>query len=108
MTIYDPTMTQNCPKLPHAKKILAILRRAWSNTHAVRRNTKLNERENTMTKSELRDIQNLAVMHKLGMADTVARGLSALIRSARTKRSAEALREYITIFNVGANPHFII
>ena len=61
-----------------------------------------------MTKSELRDIQNLAVMHKLGMADTVARGLSALIRSARTKRSADALREYIAIFNVGANPHFVI
>jgi hypothetical protein len=61
-----------------------------------------------MTKSELRQIQNLAVMHKLGMSDTVARSLSALIRSARTKRSAEALREYIAIFNVGGNPHFII
>jgi hypothetical protein len=60
-----------------------------------------------MTKSELREVKNLAVMHKLGMADTVARGLSALIRSARTKRSAEALREYVAIFGVANNPNFI-
>ena len=61
-----------------------------------------------MTKSELREVKNLAVMHKLGMADTVARSLSALIRSARTKRSAEALREYADMFGVRNHPEFII
>ena len=61
-----------------------------------------------MKKSELREITKLAVMHKLGMADTVARGLSALIRAAMTKRSREALMEYADIFGVRNNPEFVI
>lgn len=61
-----------------------------------------------MKKSELREITKLAVMHKLGMADTVARGLSALIRAAMSKRSREALMEYADIFNVRNNPEFVI
>jgi hypothetical protein len=61
----------------------------------------------TMTKSELRELVTLAQMHKLGMRDTVARGLSALIRSARTKRSIESLREYAPIFGVVNHPDFI-
>jgi hypothetical protein len=64
--------------------------------------------EPTMKKSELREITKLAVMHKLGMADTVARGLSALIRAAMTKRSREALLEYADIFGVRNNPEFVI
>ena len=61
----------------------------------------------TMTKSESREIAILATMHKLGMADTVARGLSSLIRAARTKKSAAALREYAEIFSVTDHPEFI-
>lgn len=61
-----------------------------------------------MKKSELREITKLAVMHKLGMADTVARGLSALIRAAMSKRSREALMEYADIFGVRNNPEFVI
>jgi hypothetical protein len=68
----------------------------------------LSEMEPTMKKSELREITKLAVMHKLGMADTVARGLSALIRAAMTKRSREALMEYADIFGVRNHPEFVI
>lgn len=61
-----------------------------------------------MNKSETREVSKLAVMNKLGMTDTVARGLSALIRAAMTKRSREALMEYADIFNVRNNPEFVI
>lgn len=61
-----------------------------------------------MKKSELREVSNLAVMHKLGMADTVARGLSALIRAAMTKRSRDALMEYADIFGVRHHPDFVV
>lgn len=61
-----------------------------------------------MTKSELREVQKLCVMHKLGMPACVARGLSALIRSARTKASRADLLEYAPIFAVTNHPDFII
>ena len=61
-----------------------------------------------MTKSEIREITKLAQAHKLGMADYVARGLSALIRAARTARSAAALTEYADVFGVRRHPDFII
>lgn len=61
-----------------------------------------------MKKSEIREVSKLAVMHKLGMADTVARGLSALIRAAMTKRSREALMEYADIFGVRHHPDFVV
>jgi hypothetical protein len=43
----------------------------------------------------------------MGMADTVARSLSSLIRSARTKKAALELREYAPIFNVTNHPDFL-
>ena len=61
-----------------------------------------------MNKSELREVANLAVMHKMGMSDTVARGLSSLVRSARTNKSAIALLEYADIFGVKNHPDFIV
>jgi hypothetical protein len=61
-----------------------------------------------MNKSELREVANLAVMHKHGMTDTVARGLSSLVRSARTNKSAIALLEYADIFGVKNHPDFIV
>lgn len=61
-----------------------------------------------MNKSELREIANIITMHKLGMADTVARALSALIRAARTNKSRQALMEYAPIFGVVGHPDFIV
>jgi len=61
-----------------------------------------------MNKSELCEIQSLAMAHKMGMSDMVARGLSALIRSARTVKSRDALMEYADIFSVRNHPEFII
>jgi hypothetical protein len=61
-----------------------------------------------MNKSEQREVSKLAVAHKLGMPDMVARSLSALIRASMTKRSRTALLEYADIFNVRNHPDFII
>jgi hypothetical protein len=61
-----------------------------------------------MTKSEQREVAKLAVAHKLGMADMVARVLSALIRASRTSRSRAALMEYADLFGVKGHPEFII
>jgi hypothetical protein len=61
-----------------------------------------------MNKSELREISNLVVLHKLGLKDTVARGLSALVRSARTNKSAQELLEYAEILSVKNHPDFIV
>lgn len=61
-----------------------------------------------MTKSEQREVQKLAVAHKMGMSDMVARCLSALIRASRTSRSRAALMEYAELFGVKGHPEFII
>ena len=61
-----------------------------------------------MNKSEVREVATLAKYHALGMSDCVARGLSALIRAARTTRSRAALLEYADIFNVRNHPDFIV
>ena len=61
-----------------------------------------------MNKSETREITKLAVAHKLGMSDMVARSLSALIRASMTKRSRAALLEYADVFGVRNHPEFII
>jgi hypothetical protein len=62
-----------------------------------------------MKKSELKAVQNLIVMHKLGgFEQNVAQGLSALIRAAMTKKSRDALMEYAPIFGVQNHPAFII
>ena len=61
-----------------------------------------------MTKSELREIVFVIQYHKLGMRDTAARALSALIRAARTKRSSTALWEYATLLGLDNHPDFIV
>jgi len=61
-----------------------------------------------MNKSETREVTKLAVAHKLGMSDMVARSLSALIRASMTKRSRAALLEYADVFGVRNHPEFII
>lgn len=61
-----------------------------------------------MNRHEVREINKLAVAHKLGMADMVARSLSALIRASMTRRSRAALLEYADVFGVRHHPEFII
>ena len=61
-----------------------------------------------MNKSELREVANLVVLHKHGLKDTVALGLSSLIRSARAKKSAQELLEYAEILSVKNHPDFIV
>lgn len=62
-----------------------------------------------MKKSELRAIQTLTTMHKIGGYETnIAKGLSALIRAAMTNKSRNALMEYADVFGVRNHPCFII
>ena len=61
-----------------------------------------------MTKSETREITKLALMHKMGMTDTVARGLSALIRAARTGRTTAQLMQQAREWKITNHPDFII
>lgn len=61
-----------------------------------------------MNKHQRNEIAKLAVMHRLGMHDAVARGLSALIRAAMTARARAALLEYAELFAVTDNPDFIV
>ena len=61
-----------------------------------------------MNKSELREVTRLAQYRAAGAdAGMIARGLSALIRAARTRKSREALMEYAPIFGVTGHPEFI-
>ena len=61
-----------------------------------------------MNKSEIRELGKIAQYRAAGLGDDfVARALSALIRAARTKKSAAALREYADIFGVVNHPEFI-
>jgi hypothetical protein len=61
-----------------------------------------------MNKSEIREVTKIAQYRAAGLGpDFVARALSALIRAARTKKSAAALREYADIFGVTGHPEFI-
>lgn len=61
-----------------------------------------------MNKSEIKEVALIAKYHAAGLgADYVARGLSSLIRAARTAKSAAALREYAVIWGVTNHPEFI-
>ena len=61
-----------------------------------------------MNKSEIREVALIAKYHAAGLgADYVARALSGLIRAARTKKSAAAIREYAVIWGVTNHPEFI-
>ena len=61
-----------------------------------------------LNKSQTREVSKLAVAHKLGMSDMVARSLSALHRSAMRANQKAALMEYADIFGVRHHPEFII
>lgn len=61
-----------------------------------------------MNKSQIREMAKIAVLHKMGMADTVARSLSALVRSAPRESQKKAILEYAELFGVRSHPEFII
>ena len=61
-----------------------------------------------MNKSEAREVAKLEKYADMGATDMVARGLSALVRSAMTKRSREALMGAAKRLNVIGNPCFVI
>jgi hypothetical protein len=61
-----------------------------------------------MSKSETREVQKIQQFHAAGLgADYVARALSALIRAARTNKSAAALRAHAATMGVTGHPEFI-
>jgi len=62
-----------------------------------------------MNKNETREVNKLQQYQAMG-ADVgmLARSLSALIRSARTNKSRDALMSYVTMFGVSGHPDFII
>lgn len=62
-----------------------------------------------MNKAETREITKMQQFQSMG-ADVgmLARSLSALIRSARTNKSRDALMSYVTAFGVAGHPDFIV
>jgi hypothetical protein len=60
-----------------------------------------------MTKSEHREFSRFYFYIAHGMTDTAARILSAMIRSARTTRSANELRAIATRMSLDTHPDFI-
>ena len=61
-----------------------------------------------MTKSEIRELQIITKYSAAGLGpDYVARAISSLIRAARSKKSADALRAHALAFGVTNHPEFI-
>ena len=61
-----------------------------------------------MNKSEIRELAKIQQFHAAGLgAEYVARALSALIRAARTNKSAAALRGHAAALGVTGHPEFI-
>jgi len=60
-----------------------------------------------MTKSEIREIENVARYIQHNMHDTAARAMSGLIRSARTTKSQTQLRDVAEILKLTNHPDFI-
>ena len=62
-----------------------------------------------MTKSEARAVSRMAGFIQSGADQTmIAASLSALIRSAMTKRSADELRALAAAWNVAGHPAYIV
>lgn len=61
-----------------------------------------------MNKSEIRELAKIEQYHAAGLGlDFVARALSALIRAARTQKSAAALRAAADRLGCTTHPEFI-
>lgn len=61
-----------------------------------------------MNKQQIREVNLLATYKQYGMTDVIARGMSALIRSAMTKKSKQELIAKAAEFGVTRHPEFII
>jgi len=61
-----------------------------------------------MNKSEIREVQKIQQVRAAGLGDDyAARAISALIRAARTNKSAAALRDLAAQMGVAGHPEFI-
>jgi hypothetical protein len=61
-----------------------------------------------MNKSEIREVQKIQQFRAAGLGDDyAARAISALIRAARTNKSAAALRDLAAQMGVAGHPEFI-
>lgn len=61
-----------------------------------------------MNKSEAREVKQLEMHRAMGNDHAVAAGLSALIRSAATRRSRDALIQQAKDWGIANHPEFII
>jgi hypothetical protein len=61
-----------------------------------------------MNKSEQREMKNVCLYVAAGMHDTAARAMSTLVRSARTKKSRDALMVQAQALKLDHLPEFII
>lgn len=61
-----------------------------------------------MTKSEGRELETIRKYLALGMADTAARALSALVRATRSRKTSAQLMELAVDWNLLHRPEFIV
>lgn len=61
-----------------------------------------------MNKSQAKEVMKARLLCSIGNEGAAARALSALIRSAMTKRSAEAIYQVAVELHVNRHPEFII
>lgn len=60
-----------------------------------------------MTKSETRELANVAKYIAAGMIDTAARSVSALYRAARTTKSQNEILAFALAYRLVSHPEFI-
>jgi hypothetical protein len=61
-----------------------------------------------MTKSEARELQKIETLMTLGMRDTAARSLSALIRATRSRATSFELMQRAVSLDLVHLPDFIV
>lgn len=61
-----------------------------------------------MTKSETRELAKIQAMQELGMHDTAARSLSALIRATLNSKTAQELKQRAIDTGLIFHPDFIV
>jgi hypothetical protein len=61
-----------------------------------------------MNKAETRELDKVKTLLQMGMTDTAARALSALIRSTLKRTTAAELRSFAVAHGLATNPEFII
>jgi hypothetical protein len=61
-----------------------------------------------VTKIERRELLKIYTYKRLGHENIAARGLSALIRAAKTTRSRDALMTQADILDLSQHPEFIV